>query len=107
MAEAYLNYIPIISANPFANAVILTFLPGIFYVLAAYGHLLVSGMGLGVSIVMSIIFASLEYLVRVPIIKYSSEVAGMSNTTLQMVWVAITMFLSWISDKYMIKTKTA
>jgi hypothetical protein len=62
---------------------------------------MVAGAGLGLSIIISIIFAALEYLVRVPIIKYSSEIAGMSNGFMQIVWVAITMLLSWMSSGFM------
>jgi uncharacterized protein (DUF486 family) len=93
----YLKFIPAISSNVVLNSILLTFIPGVLYVLAAYGHLLVTGMGLGLSIVVSIIFAALEYIVRVPIIKYSSEIAGMSNGIMQLVWVSITMLLSWMS----------
>jgi uncharacterized protein (DUF486 family) len=100
MAE-YLKYIPNIISNHAGNAILLTFLPGLLYVLAAYGHLFIKGAALSTSIIVSIIFASLEYIVRVPIIKYSSDIAGMSNTIMQVVWVIITIFLSWISDKVM------
>ena len=93
----YLKFITAISSNVVLNSILLTFIPGVLYVLASYGHLLVTGMGLGLSIVVSIIFAALEYIVRVPIIKYSSEIAGMSNGIMKLVWVSITMLLSWMS----------
>jgi uncharacterized protein (DUF486 family) len=99
--QSFLQYIPIIVSNPVYNAIILTFIPGILYVLAAYGHLMFAGVGLGISIVISIIFAALEYIVRVPLVKYSSEIAGMSNGFMQFVWVGITMLLSWLSSWFM------
>ncbi len=98
MANEYIKYIPPIVSNPTVNAILLTFVPGILYVLAAYGHLFIAGASLATSIIVSIIFAALEYIVRVPIIKYSSAEAGMSNTTMQVVWVAITVILSKLSD---------
>ncbi len=98
MANEYIKYIPTIVSNPTVNAILLTFVPGILYVLAAYGHLFIAGASLATSIIVSIIFAALEYIVRVPIIKYSSAEAGMSNTTMQVVWVAITVILSKLSD---------
>ena len=97
----YLKYIPQIFDTPALNAVALTFIPGIFYVLAAFGHLMVAGSGLAVSIVVSIIFAAIEYIFRVPITKYSSNEAGMSNTTIQTVWVVITLLLSKVSELFM------
>lgn len=98
MAETFLQYIPTVLSNPTQNAILLTFIPGILYVLAAYAHLFITGASLGISIVISIFFAALEYIVRVPLIKYSSHVAGMSNASMQIVWVVITMLLSWASD---------
>ena len=98
MSSEYIKYIPILFANPQINAVVLTFVPGILYVLAAYGHLLITGASLATSIIVSIIFAALEYIVRVPIIKYSSNEAGMSHSTMQIVWVVVTLILSKLSD---------
>jgi uncharacterized protein (DUF486 family) len=98
---SYIEYIPIVVSNPTINAILLTFVPGILYVLAAYGHLFIQGAGLGVSIVISIFFAALEYIVRVPIIKYSSNEAGMSNTAMQATWMGITLCLSYASEYFM------
>ena len=99
----YLNYIPNIVNNNTGNAILLTFIPGILYVLAAYGHFFIKSATLPTSIIVSIIFAAMEYIVRVPIIKYSSDIAGMSNTLMQVVWVVITIILSSISDIFMPK----
>lgn len=100
-SSTYLKYIPTIFANPVANAIALTFIPGVLYVGAAYGHLLIAGATLLTSILVSVLFATLEYVVRVPLVKYSSEVAGMQNDSLQMVWVVVTMILSWLSKYFM------
>lgn len=98
MDKSYLNYIPIVLSNPSANAILLTFIPGILYTCAAYGQLYLKGATLAMSILVSIFFAILEYIVRVPIIQYSSIDAGMSNGTMQIVWVAITMLLGYATD---------
>lgn len=100
MSNEYIKYIPTLVTNPTVNAILLTFVPGILYVLAAYGHLFIAGASLATSILVSILFAALEYIVRVPIIKYSSVEAGMSNSTMQIVWVIITVILSKISDGF-------
>jgi hypothetical protein len=85
-------------SNPTANAIVLTFVPGILYTFAAYGQLYLKHASLGVAIVVSIFFAVLEYIVRVPIVKYSSAEAGMSNGTMQIIWVVITLLLGYASD---------
>ncbi len=103
MDKTYLEYIPIVLSNPTANAVLLTFIPGILYTLAAYGQLYLKGASLGMSIAISIFFAVLEYIVRVPIIQYSSNEAGMSNGTMQLVWVGITLLLGYFSDGLLTK----
>lgn len=99
MAE-YLQYIPIIFANPVINATVLTAIPAVLYTLAAYGHLFVKGASLGLSILISVIFATLEYIVRVPIIKYSHDVAQLSNGTMQIIWILLTGVLGFISDGF-------
>ena len=101
--KSYLNYIPGIFSNHTANAVLLTFIPGVLYTCAAYGMLYLKGATLAVSILVSIFFAILEYIVRVPIIKYSSAEAGMSNGTMQLVWVFVTMILGYLTDFIMVK----
>jgi uncharacterized protein (DUF486 family) len=90
-----LQYIPTILSDPFSNAVLLTFIPGIFYTLASYGQLYMKGASLTLAILVSVFFAVIEYIIRVPIIKYSSNEAGMSNGVMQFVWVCITMLLGW------------
>lgn len=87
-----------ILTNPQANAILLTSVPATLYVLAAYGHLFLKGASMTMSIIVAIMFASVEYIFRVPIVKYSHEVAGMSNTYMQVVWVILTSLLSWASD---------
>jgi uncharacterized protein (DUF486 family) len=103
MVGEYLQYIPILFNNSQLNAVVLTFVPGLLYVLAAYGHLFLTGASLATSILVSILFASLEYIVRVPLIKYSSIEAGMSHSTMQIVWIVVTFILSKLSDLFVHK----
>ena len=101
-----ISHLPIIStASPFVAAVSLTVVPGIFYTLAAYAHLYLPQLTLMMSILISVIFATMEYIIRVPIIDYSSKVANMSNSQLQVVWVVITLILAWLSDIFFPKKK--
>ena len=90
--SGFMKFIPTIFSNPTTNAIALTVVPGIFYVLAAYAHLFFSGLSLIGSIIVSVIFATIEYIIRVPVIKYSSEVAGMSNGFMQAVWMHASRF---------------
>lgn len=99
----YLKYIPILTSNHTLNAILLTTAPALLYTAAAYGHLFLQGATLALSILIAVIFATLEYIIRVPIIKYSSDVALMSNTTMQVIWMGLTLLMSFGADKLMIK----
>ena len=98
MSETYMQYIPILLSNPVANVILLMFIPGIFYTCAAYGQLYLKGASLAFSIIISIFFAVIEYIIRVPIIKYASGPVGMSNGAMQSIWTCITLLLGWGSD---------
>ena len=87
------------SVSPTVAAIIVTIVPGIFYTLAAYAHLYLPQLTLAIAIVISVIFATFEYVIRVPIIEYSANVAGMSNTQLQFIWVGITLGLAYLTDE--------
>lgn len=94
----YLKYIPNICENPKLNAIVLTTIPAILYTAAAFGHLHLKQNTLLVAILISILFACLEYVVRVPIVKYSSNEAQMSNTTIQVIWIILTLVFAYMSD---------
>jgi uncharacterized protein (DUF486 family) len=90
---------PVLSGfSPTVAAIVVTVIPGVLYTLAAYAHLYLPQVTILIAIVISVIFAALEYIVRVPIIKYSSEVAKLSNGELQMIWVGITLGLAFLTD---------
>ena len=98
--------IPVLStASPTVAAVAITVIPGIFYTLAAYAHLYLPHLTLMVSILISVIFATMEYIIRVPIIEYSSNIANMSNSTMQWTWVIITLLLAYLSDYFFPRKK--
>lgn len=94
------SIVPEIFSNSTVNAVVLTIIPGIFYTLAAYGHTFVKGLALGWAILISIIFAAIEYIFRVPINSYSTHKAKLSNGAQQTIWVGITLALGWLSDLF-------
>lgn len=96
--KQYMEYIPIIFENNVLNAIVLTTIPAIFYILASYAHLCFKNCTLSSAILISILFAIFEYIVRVPVIKYSSEIAGLSNFWLQVIWISVTLVLAYGSD---------
>jgi uncharacterized protein (DUF486 family) len=96
--KQYMDYIPIIFENHILNAIVMTTIPALFYILASYAHLYYKDCTLSSAIIISIFFAIFEYIVRVPIIKYSSDVAGLSNFWLQVIWISITLVLAFGSD---------
>lgn len=100
MEKEYLKYIPELFKDHRINAVALTTIPALLYCAAAYAALYVKGIPLIYSIVISCFFAILEYIVRVPINFYSSYEAKFSNTTMQFIWVILTMALSYASDVF-------
>lgn len=100
------DLVPVIVPNHIINSILVTIVPAALYTAAAYGHLFLKNVTIGIAILISIFFAALEYIVRVPIIKYSSEVAGMSDFSMQAVWVILTVVMSGITDLIR-KKKTA
>ena len=96
--KQYMGYIPIIFEDHVLNAIAITTIPAIFYLLASYAHLYYKNCTLSSAIMISIFFAIFEYIVRVPVIKYSSDVAGLSNFWLQIIWISITLVLAYGSD---------
>ena len=90
---------PVLSSfSPTVAAIVITVIPGIFYTLASYAQLYLPQLTLLIAIVISVIFATFEYIIRVPIIKYSSDTVGLSNGEMQMIWVGVTMGLAFLSD---------
>lgn len=92
------DLVPVLVPNHIINSILVTIVPAALYTAAAYGHLFLKNVTIGIAILISIFFATLEYIVRVPIIKYSSEVAGMSDFSMQAVWVILTVIMSGITD---------
>jgi uncharacterized protein (DUF486 family) len=100
MDQSYKKYIPTIFANPKVNATVLTCLPALLYTAAAYGAQYLKGTTLVISIIVSCIFACLEYVVRVPINFYSNEMAGFSNFQMQMIWTVICLAFARATDVF-------
>ncbi|VBB18071.1 hypothetical protein YASMINEVIRUS_534 [Yasminevirus sp. GU-2018] len=94
-----LAFLPVIFENKTANAVTLMIIPAFFYTAASYGHLYFKDISIRNAILMAITFAIMEYIVRVPVIHYSSQVAGLSQATMQILWVCLTITLAFLSDQ--------
>lgn len=92
------QYVPTVLKDPVVNAIALTIVPAILYTGAAYGQLFIKNIAFGMALLISIVFAILEYIVRVPIIQYSGKVAKMSNISMQAVWVIETLILAGVAD---------
>ena len=92
------QYIPQLFENNVINAIILLIIPAVFYTLASYGHLYLKNIPLYRAILLAILFATLEYIIRVPIVRYSSEVAQLSNFTMQIIWIVMTLLLALLLD---------
>lgn len=73
-------------------------LPGMFYVLASYSHLRFPKMAMSGAILLSILFASVEYIFRIPAIQQSHHIDKLSNVEIQVVWVVVTLFLAFITE---------
>ena len=94
----YLAYIPELFSNKVVNAIVITIIPAIFFTLASYAHLYFKHSTLLNAIILSSFFAILEYIFRVPITKYSSIDAGMSALWMQIIWIALTLILAYVTD---------
>lgn len=90
--------VPDIFGSPIGNAIGLTFLPGLAYTVATTANILLKNYGYALNIIISLIFVTIEYVLRIPIINYSSVDAGLSNTAIQGIWIGVTMLLSWMTD---------
>lgn len=91
--------------SPLAKKVLvllLLLIPAVFYTLASFYHLAHLDQPLYWAIPVAILFASCEYVFRVPIITYAHK-AGLSNTEIQIMWILATLFLAYISDIVMYK----
>lgn len=93
-----IGYVPQWFANPSINTIALNFIPGIFYVIASYGHIFVKNLSFTYSLIFSIFFAIVEYAFRVPINQYAAAVAGMSDGTMQVIYSFITLLLSYLTN---------
>ena len=98
MSKEYLKYIPKFLPDNKANAILLTAVPAILYCLAAFASLYLKGYSLVMLIIISVFFATLEYICRVPINLYSANEAKMTNTEIQGVWIVLTLLFSKLSD---------
>ena len=79
----------------------LLIVPALFYTAASFLHLRYPRWALWVAILISIGFASFEYVFRIPAIKEIHNNMGVSDFQIQIVWVVITLSLAysmrWIS----------
>jgi uncharacterized protein (DUF486 family) len=80
------------------KVVALFLIPGLFYTGAAFFHLRYPHWPLWTAILVSIAFASGEYIFRVPITREVHNM-GVSNFQIQIVWVVITLTFAYLSER--------
>jgi hypothetical protein len=103
MSDDYVKLVPDITGNPTTNAIILTAIPATAYVLATYMPVIFDQASYTFVIILAFVFLLVEYIIKIPLVKYSSEVAGLSNFSIQLIWVVLILALSAISDLFMKK----
>jgi len=103
MSAEYAKYIPQVLPNTKSNAILLTFIPALLYTGAAYGSQYIKGASLIISIIVSCIFAILEYIVRVPINFYSAKDAGFTNMQMQLIWTVLCLGFSKATDIFLVR----
>lgn len=90
------KFIPNIVSNHTHNAILLTVLPAALYTAAAYGSLAITNFSMLSRIIIAIVFAILEYIVRVPINLYSRKKGKLSYSAMQAVWIVQTMAMAML-----------
>ena len=74
---------------------LLMIIPAILYGFANFYHLYFPKETLFKAILVAILFASVEYIFKIPIIRYGKN-SGLSNFYIQMVWIILTLGISYI-----------
>lgn len=103
MSDDYVKLVPDVTGNPTANAILLTAIPAAAYVVATYMPVIFDKASYTFVLILAFIFLLVEYVIKVPLVKYSSEVAGLSNFSIQIIWVVLILALSAVSDLFMKK----
>lgn len=91
-------YIPVIVEDKMINALILLILPALLYTLAVYFHLYVKGITLKWAIILGVMIGIIEYIVRIPIVRYTSNVAKVPKYVSIIFWTSLTVSMSLVLD---------
>ncbi len=78
-------------------------IPAVLYGFANFYHLYFPNETIKKAILVGILFASLEYVFKIPTIRYGRD-SGLSNVTIQMVWIILTLIVSYLMGFYNPKT---
>jgi uncharacterized protein (DUF486 family) len=82
----------------------LLFIPGILYSCASFYNVLKPSSNIYYAILIAIGFAIVEYIVKIPIIKYGYD-NRITPFFIQFTWIAITLFMSYMITVYIDKEK--
>ena len=74
--------------------VILMFIPATLYTLAAFYNLVYPSKSMATAISIAVLFATSEYIFKVPIIKFGGE-NGFTPFSIQICWIVLTIICSY------------
>jgi uncharacterized protein (DUF486 family) len=74
----------------------LLLIPNFFFTMATFYHLKHPNAPYATAVLIAIGFASMEYIVKVPVIRYGHEIAKLSTIEIQVIWVVLTMILAYL-----------
>jgi uncharacterized protein (DUF486 family) len=82
--------------------ILLMIIPTIFYSLATFYNLSYPSSTMTKAIMIAVLFATIEYIFKIPIIKYGHN-NGITRTQIQFIWIGLTLISAFLIDKYMHK----
>lgn len=75
--------------------IFLLIIPASFYTLASFYNLVYPNNSIVTAFFIAMIFVSLEYMFKIPIIKFGSD-NGLNPWSIQICWIILTLLLSFI-----------
>jgi hypothetical protein len=77
----------------------LMFIPAVSYAMASFYHLRHPGNTIIEAIIVAILFAASEYIVKVPLIHFGFG-KGLTRTHIQLIWVIVTFIVVMVLDYF-------
>ena len=80
--------------------------PALFYTLASFFQLQYPHSSMSWAMAVSVAWATCEYVVRVPAMRYAHNQGGFSFVEIQGIWIVLTLLLAWAAQLVMTPQKT-